>query len=88
MGIYVHILSSRFIMSEIIVFSKDRCMQCQFLKKELDKKNIEYVEKNVSHSEEYLREFKEDFNGKNLPMLIVNGEIKSVGFNPDVLETL
>lgn len=75
-------------MSEIIVFSKDKCMQCQFLKKELDKKNIEYVEKNVSHSEEYLREFKEDFKGKNLPMLIVNGEIKSVGFNPDVLETL
>lgn len=75
-------------MSGIIVFSKDKCMQCQFLKKELDKKNIEYVEKNVSHSEEYLREFKEDFNGKNLPMLVVNGEIKSVGFNPDVLETL
>lgn len=73
---------------ELVIFSKDKCMQCKFLKRELDKHDIPYVEKNVSENEEYLREFKEDFGGKNLPMLVRDGEVLAIGFNPDIVEKL
>lgn len=73
---------------ELVIFSKDKCMQCKYLKRELDKNGISYVEKNVSENEDYLREFKEEFNGKNLPMLVRDKEVLSIGFNPDIVEKL
>ena len=41
------------------LFSKNQCMQCKFMKKELDKHGIEYTTKMVDEDEGHLAEFKE-----------------------------
>lgn len=70
------------------LFSKNQCMQCKFMKKELDKHGIEYTTKMVDEDEGHLAEFKEVYNGSSLPMLVKDGEILSVGFVPDIVDTL
>lgn len=72
---------------KVIVYSSPTCMQCNFTKKFLEDNKIEFEVRDVSESEEYLKEVK-DLGFQSLPV-IVSGIIEPFfGFRPDLLEKL
>ncbi|MGO4937126.1 glutaredoxin-like protein NrdH [Fundicoccus sp. Sow4_H7] len=74
-------------MKNIIVYSKPNCMQCNFTKKFLDSKDIEYTTYDVYENEEALNHVKE-LGFQSLPVIEIEGEEPFFGFRPDLLEKL
>lgn len=72
---------------KIVIYSKNGCQPCRMSKMLLDNRNVEYEERNVDTSEQYLEELKE-LGLKGVPAVVVNGELEAVGFQPDVLNSL
>ena len=67
----------------ITVYSKPNCMQCEFSKKYLKDKGIEFKEINVFDDDEALSMLR-DAGYSQMPVVDVDGE-KHTGFRPDVL---
>ena len=67
----------------IKVYSKPNCMQCEFSKKYLKDKGIEFKEINVFDDDEALSMLR-DAGYSQMPVVDVDGE-KHTGFRPDVL---
>lgn len=74
-------------MSQVTVYSKVGCGQCQFTKMFLERHNIDYVEKNVSEDESLVDEVKA-LGFSSLPVVQIEGEEAFSGFQPDRLEKL
>lgn len=72
---------------EITVYSKVGCGQCLFTKKYLEKRNLAYLEKNISENQEWLEEVKE-MGFQSLPVIKVAGEEPFNGFQPHRLDAL
>ncbi|MGF3065932.1 glutaredoxin family protein [Facklamia sp. P12945] len=73
-------------MEKITLYSKTGCGQCVFLKRYLDSKGLNYLEKNVE-DESYLEEVRE-LNCQSLPVVLIGQSAPVVGFQPDVIERL
>lgn len=67
----------------IKVFSKPNCMQCEFTKKYLTDKGIEFKEINVFEDDKALAMLR-DKGFSQMPVVDVNGEFHT-GFQPNVL---
>ena len=67
----------------ITVYSKPNCMQCEFSKKYLKDKGIEFKEINVFDDDEALSMLR-DAGYSQMPVVDVDGE-KHTGFRPDIL---
>ena len=67
----------------IKVYSKPNCMQCEFSKKYLKDKGIEFKEINVFKDAEALAMLRDE-GFSQMPVVDVNGEFHT-GFRPDVL---
>lgn len=68
----------------IRVYCKENCMQCLFVKKELDNNKIEYKEFYIDKDPKALQEVKEmGFQG--VPVIVADGHEAFHGFNPDKL---
>ena len=67
----------------ITIYSKPNCMQCEFSKKYLNDKGVEFKEINVFEDEEALAMLR-DAGYSQMPVVDVNGEFHT-GFRPDVL---
>ena len=67
----------------ITIYSKPNCMQCEFSKKYLNDKGIEFKEINVFQDNEALTMLR-DAGYSQMPVVDVNGEFHT-GFRPDVL---
>ncbi|UUX34445.1 glutaredoxin-like protein NrdH [Fundicoccus culcitae] len=74
-------------MKNIIVYSKPNCMQCNFTKKFLDQKEINYTDYDVYENEAALNRVKE-LGFQSLPVIEIEGEEPFFGFRPDLLEKL
>lgn len=74
-------------MAEVIVYSKPKCTKCEFTKRVLDKKGIEYEVRDVEESDVYLNEIVE-MGFKGLPVVVIDGMEPFTGFKPDILEGL
>ena len=67
----------------ITVYSKPNCMACNFSKKYLEDKGVEFKEINVFEDKEALAMLR-DKGYSQMPVVDVNGEIHT-GFQPNVL---
>lgn len=74
-------------MSKITVYSKPNCMQCDFTKKYLDDKGINYATLDVFSDEDALNRIK-SMGFQSLPVVEVDGEEPFNGFRPDLLAKL
>ncbi|MGO3212534.1 MAG: glutaredoxin-like protein NrdH [Ruoffia tabacinasalis] len=74
-------------MSKITVYSKPNCMQCNFTKKYLDDKGVEYSTLDVFVDEEALNYIK-SLGFQSLPVVEIDGEEPFNGFRPDLLAKL
>lgn len=74
-------------MSKITVYSKPNCMQCNFTKKYLDDKGVEYSTLDVFADEEALNYIK-SLGFQSLPVVEIDGEDPFNGFRPDLLAKL
>lgn len=75
---------------EIVVHSKEDCMQCKFLKKSLTNNGIPFTEVNVT-TEDQIYYISNELNFTSLPVLEVKGtdEVKPFsGFRPDKVNEL
>ena len=67
----------------IKVYSKPNCMSCNFAKKYLDDKGVEFKEINVFEDDKALAMLRDE-GFSQMPVVDVNGEFHT-GFRPDVL---
>ena len=67
----------------ITIYSKPNCMQCEFSKKYLNDKGIEFKEINVFEDAEALAMLR-DKGFSQMPVVDVNGEFHT-GFQPNLL---
>lgn len=67
----------------ITVYSKPSCMQCEFSKKYLNDKGVEFKEINVLEDAEALAMLR-DKGFSQMPVVDVNGEFHT-GFQPNIL---
>lgn len=67
----------------ITVYSKPNCMQCEFTKKYLNDKGVEFKEINVFEDGKALSMLR-DAGYSQMPVVDIDGE-KHTGFRPDVL---
>ena len=67
----------------VTIYSKPNCMQCEFSKKYLNDKGVEFKEINVFEDERALATLR-DKGYSQMPVVDVNGEFHT-GFRPDVL---
>lgn len=70
-------------MNKITVYSKPNCMSCEFSKKYLKDKGIEFKEINVFEDNEALTMLR-DAGYSQMPVVDIDGEFHT-GFRPDVL---
>ncbi len=66
------------IMSEVLVYVKDRCPYCAKLISELDSKKVSYRTKNVSEDQSALQEAKNKYKADKVPVM-VDGENVTIG---------
>lgn len=71
----------------IIIYSKPNCMQCNFTKKYLDDKGVNYTIKDIYESEIALEEVKE-LGFTSVPVISAEGKAAFNGFRPDLLDQL
>ena len=67
----------------ITVYSKPNCMQCEFSKKYLNDKGVEFKDINVFEDDEALAMLR-DQGFSQMPVVDVNGEFHT-GFQPNIL---
>ena len=67
----------------VTVYSKPNCMQCEFTKKYLSDKGIEFKEINAFEDDEALAMLR-DAGYAHMPVVDIGGE-KHTGFRPEIL---
>lgn len=72
-------------MSEIVVWSKPACVQCNGVKRWLEKRDVPYVGRQLQDDLDKLEEFKEQ-GYMQAPIVEGPGGILFSGFNTDELE--
>ena len=74
-------------MNNILIYTKNQCMQCVFSKNILNDLGINYTEKNVDTNEKFMDEAKAT-GYKSMPIILKDGQVIASGFMPDVLNQL
>lgn len=71
---------------QVIVYSTQGCVECEFVKKMLEEKNIPFEVRDVLSREEYQQEV-EKFGFLGVPVTVV-GEKAVKGFNPELIDLI
>lgn len=71
----------------IVVYSKPACVQCDFTKKMLKRRGIQYDEYDVSVDPEAARRVRE-MGYKSLPVVVVRADKHWSGFRADLIDKL
>ncbi|MFJ8451968.1 glutaredoxin-like protein NrdH [Aerococcus viridans] len=71
----------------VTVYTKPNCMQCNFTKKYLTEKEIEFQTIDITESEEALAEVK-GMGFQAVPVIVAENEEAFYGFQPDRLAKL
>ena len=74
-------------MNNILIYTKNQCVQCQMSKNVLNDLGISYTEKNVDTNEKFMDEAKVT-GYKSMPIILKDGQVIASGFIPDVLNQL
>ena len=74
-------------MNNILIYTKNQCVQCKMSKNILNDLGISYTEKNVDTNEKFMDEAKVT-GYKSMPIILKDGQVIASGFMPDVLNQL
>lgn len=74
-------------MSEVVIYSKNDCGGCDLVKTYLENNEVAFTEKNIDKDPAYMEEVQE-LGVMSFPITVVDGEVKAVGFDIEVLEAL
>ena len=74
-------------MNNILIYTKNQCVQCQMSKNILNDLGISYTEKNVDTNEKFMDEAKAT-GYKSMPIILKDGQVIASWFMPDVLNQL
>ncbi|APX71614.1 glutaredoxin-like protein NrdH [Companilactobacillus allii] len=74
-------------MNNIIVYSKNNCMQCKMTKRYLKEHNINFEEHNINKEPQYLDILKQQ-GFQSVPVVMPENSDPIVGFRPDSLKAL
>ncbi|CAJ1174799.1 MULTISPECIES: glutaredoxin-like protein NrdH [Companilactobacillus] len=74
-------------MNNVIVYSKNNCMQCKMTKRYLKEHNVSFEERNINQDPEYLDLLKQQ-GFKSVPVVMNSVSDPIVGFRPDSLKDL
>jgi len=72
-------------MSKIIVYSTPSCPYCHLVKDYLNKKGVEFEDKDVSVDREAAREMVEKSGQMGVPQIVIKDKV-IVGFNRDAID--
>jgi glutaredoxin-like protein NrdH len=75
-------------LSEIIVWSKPRCVQCTAVKRAFDKAGVHYVERNLPDHPEKLQYFIDVKGFGSAPVVEADGFEPFAGYNPDLVKEI
>lgn len=75
------------IMPLITIYTQSTCGYCNELKDYLKKRNIEFVEKDISKDKEAWNELVNKYKARATPLLVY-GDKQLLGFNPDELDAV
>ena len=74
-------------MNNILIYTKNQCVQCQMSKNVLNDLGINYTEKNIDTNDKFMDEAKAT-GYKSMPIILKDGQVIASGFMPDVLNQL
>ena len=74
-------------MNNILIYTKNQCVQCQMSKNVLNDLGINYTEKNIDTNDKSMDEAKAT-GYKSMPIILKDGQVIASGFMPDVLNQL
>ncbi|WP_057766694.1 glutaredoxin-like protein NrdH [Companilactobacillus tucceti] len=74
-------------MNNVIVYSKNNCMQCKMTKRFLKEHNVNFEERNINQDPKYL-DFLKQQGFKSVPIVMQDNTDPIVGFRPDSLKEL
>ncbi|TGD23394.1 glutaredoxin-like protein NrdH [Companilactobacillus suantsaicola] len=74
-------------MNNVIVYSKNNCMQCKMTKRYLKEHNVSFEERNINQDPQYLDTLKQQ-GFKSVPVVMNSISDPIVGFRPDSLKAL
>ena len=72
---------------EVLVYTSATCGACPTVTTMLDGQNVEYEPRNISENEDWAEELK-GLGAMGVPAIVVDGELKSVGFDYEVIQEL
>jgi len=74
-------------MNNVIVYSKNNCMQCKMTKRYLKEHNVPFEERNINLQPQYLDALKQQ-GFQSVPVVMNAATDPIVGFRPDSLKEL
>lgn len=75
-------------MTQVTIYTKYGCPQCDMTKNVLDGEGIPYVALNVQDDEDAMHYVKEVLQLTSMPVVIVEGQEPFTGFRPDKLQEI
>lgn len=72
---------------ELVLYTKDNCIQCKMTKRFLEQNHIDFEERNISNQPEYIDYLKSQ-GFQSVPVLENNSKPIINGFRPDKLKQL
>jgi len=74
-------------MNNVIVYSKNNCMQCKMTKRYLQEHHVQFEERNINLDPQYLDTLKQQ-GFQSVPVVMNSAMDPIVGFRPDSLREL
>ncbi|WP_412988694.1 redoxin NrdH [Pediococcus siamensis] len=74
-------------MSEVVIYTKNNCMQCKMTKRFLSEHDIPFKERNINTNPDYI-DYLKSRGFQAVPVVESNGNEPIAGFRPDVLKQL
>lgn len=74
-------------MKNVVVYTKNDCIQCKMTKRYLKEHQIGYEEKNINEHPEYVDYLKAQ-GFRSVPVVMAKESGPIIGFRPDALKTL
>ncbi|WP_416353222.1 glutaredoxin-like protein NrdH [Agrilactobacillus fermenti] len=74
-------------MNNVVIYTRNGCMQCKMTKRYLKEHHIGYEERNINEEPQYVDTLKEQ-GFKSVPIVMAKEQGPIIGFRPDQLKAL
>lgn len=74
-------------MKNVVVYTKNDCIQCKMTKRYLKEHQIGYEERNITDNPQYV-DYLKDQGFRSVPVVMAKEANPIIGFRPDVLKSL